>query len=144
MAFVYITKYNILYLSVYLDINFPRWRLVAPVFIFVFFFLLMFTVTKSLEALTPNNRSELWNIGVQFDLHTPLKLDFLPLEQLQIPGPAIAIHPMLTKRQRRHRKQRGNRAGIRARLHANPCRPALPVVFVANVTSLTNKIGEMC
>ncbi len=43
------------------------------------------------------------------------------------------------KRCERGRK-RGKRGGIRARLRANPTRPALPTLMLSNVRSLENKL----
>ncbi len=47
-------------------------------------------------------------------------------------------------RQRRKRcergRKRGKRGGIRARLRANPTRPALPTLMLSNVRSLENKL----
>ena len=51
-----------------------------------------------------------------------------------------------TGRQRRRceRKQkRGKRAGVRARLKANPSKPPLPSIFLANVRSIRNKLDEI-
>ncbi|KAI3355017.1 hypothetical protein L3Q82_004562 [Scortum barcoo] len=48
------------------------------------------------------------------------------------------------RRQRRLRKQkRGKRGGLRARLQANPYRPAFPSLFLTNARSLVNKMDEM-
>jgi len=47
-------------------------------------------------------------------------------------------------RPRRQRKQkRGRQGGLRAKLRANPHRPSLPSIFLANVRSLTNKIDYL-
>ncbi|KAL0148751.1 hypothetical protein M9458_055929 [Cirrhinus mrigala] len=51
-----------------------------------------------------------------------------------------------TKRRRRRcerGRKRGKRGGIRARLRANPTRPALPTLILSNVRSLENKLDEI-
>ncbi|KAK0137684.1 hypothetical protein N1851_026114 [Merluccius polli] len=63
--------------------------------------------------------------------------------QRSTPDPTI---PPLCPRRRRRRKQktrRGKRSGLRARLQANPYKPALPSLFLANARSLTNKMDEI-
>uniref|UniRef100_A0A3B5QBX0 Reverse transcriptase domain-containing protein n=1 Tax=Xiphophorus maculatus TaxID=8083 RepID=A0A3B5QBX0_XIPMA len=103
----------------------------------------MSSLNTLLEAVTTYSRLELWDIGTQFGLHTPTKLDFIPPELLRTPGTMI-IPPLLPRRRRRQRKQkRGKRAGVRARLQASPHKPALPSLFLANARSLVNKIDEM-
>ena len=106
-------------------------------------FLFISTFTNLLEALTQYSRSELWNFGVQFELHAPPKLDFIPPELLRTPEPTT-IPPLLPRRRMRHRKQkRGKRAGVRARLQADHHRPALPSLFLTNARSLANKINKV-
>ncbi|KAI3370506.1 hypothetical protein L3Q82_025266 [Scortum barcoo] len=41
------------------------------------------------------------------------------------------------------KQKRGKRGGLRARLQANPYRPALPSLFLTNARSLVNKMDEM-
>ena len=49
-----------------------------------------------------------------------------------------------TQRRRfKHKQKRGKRAGIKARLKANPTRPAVPTVLLSNVRSLENKLDEL-
>lgn len=49
------------------------------------------------------------------------------------------------KRKRCERKQRrGKRAGIHARIKANPSRPAAPSLLLSDVRSLDNKLDELC
>ncbi len=57
------------------------------------------------------------------------------------PTPTTASRPQRTRYKRRERKQkRGKRGGIRARLAANPNKPAIPTIVLANVRSLDNKL----
>ncbi|KAK2877087.1 hypothetical protein Q8A73_023740 [Channa argus] len=66
--------------------------------------------------------------------------------QRQIPGPQPSVSPdaggqVRGRRKRCSRKRkRGKRAGVRARLNANPSRPALPSILLSNVCSLDNKL----
>lgn len=56
----------------------------------------------------------------------------------------FTIPPLKWRRRRRHRKQkRGKRAGLKARLRANPQRPAIPSLFLTNSWSLNNKMDEL-
>ncbi|KAL0147043.1 hypothetical protein M9458_057567 [Cirrhinus mrigala] len=51
-----------------------------------------------------------------------------------------------TKRRRRRcerGRKRGKHGGVRARLRANPTRPALPTLMLSNVRSLENKLDEI-
>ena len=55
--------------------------------------------------------------------------------------PTTASRPQRRRHKRRERKQkRGKRGGIRARLTANPHKPSIPTVVLANVRSLDNKL----
>ncbi len=57
------------------------------------------------------------------------------------PTPTTASRPQWRRYKRRERKQkRGKRGGIRARLAANPHKPAIPTIVLANVLSLDNKL----
>ncbi len=57
------------------------------------------------------------------------------------PTPTTASRPQRRRYKRRERKQkRGKRGGIRARLAANPHKPAIPTIVLANVHSLDNKL----
>ncbi len=57
------------------------------------------------------------------------------------PTPTTASRPQRRCYKRRERKQkRGKRGGIRARLAANPHKPAIPSIVLANVRSLDNKL----
>ncbi len=57
------------------------------------------------------------------------------------PTPTTASRPQRRRYKRRERKQkRGKRGGIRARLAANPHKPAIPTIVLANVRSLDNKL----
>ncbi len=57
------------------------------------------------------------------------------------PTPTTASRPQRRRYKRRERKQkRGKRGGIRARLEANPHKPAIPTIVLANVRSLDNKL----
>ncbi len=57
------------------------------------------------------------------------------------PTPNTASHPQRRRYKRRERKQkRGKCGGIRARLAANPHKPAIPTIVLANVRSLDNKL----
>lgn len=63
-------------------------------------------------------------------------LDYNPLK-IEPRFVALTIPPLPPKRWRK-----GKRSGLGARLHANPHRPALPSLFLANARSLTNKEGR--
>ncbi len=55
--------------------------------------------------------------------------------------PTTASRPQRRRYKRHERKQkRGKRGGIRARLAANPHKPAIPTIVLANVRSLDNKL----
>ncbi len=57
------------------------------------------------------------------------------------PTPTTASRPQRRCYKRRERKQkRGKRGGIRARLAANPHKPVIPIIVLANVRSLDNKL----
>ncbi len=57
------------------------------------------------------------------------------------PTPTTASRPERRRYKRHERKQkRGKRGGIRARLAANPHKPAIPTIVLANVCSLDNKL----
>ncbi len=57
------------------------------------------------------------------------------------PTPTTASRPQRRRYKRHERKQkRGKRGGIRARLAANPHKPAIPTIVLANVRSLDNKL----
>lgn len=56
----------------------------------------------------------------------------------------FTIQPLKWHRQWRHRKQKmGKRAWLRAKLSANPHRPAIPSLFLINSRSLNNKMDEL-
>ncbi len=62
-------------------------------------------------------------------------------ESYTITTPTTASRPQRRRYKRRERKQkRGKRGGIRARLAANPHKPAIPTILLANVRSLDNKL----
>ncbi len=57
------------------------------------------------------------------------------------PTPTTASRPQRRRYKRRERKQkRGKRGGIRARLAANPHKPAIPTIVLAKVRSMDNKL----
>ncbi len=57
------------------------------------------------------------------------------------PNPTTASRPQRRRYKRCERNQkRGKRGGIRARLAANPHKPAIPTIVLANVRSLDNKL----
>ncbi len=51
-----------------------------------------------------------------------------------------AIHIRWRRKRCERGRKRGKRGGIRARLRANPTRPALPTLMLSNVRSLENKL----
>ncbi len=82
---------------------------------------------------------------------TLLELNFAHAEELRdlglirrpttSPTPTTASCPQRRRHKRRERKQkRVKRGGIRARLTANPHKPAIPTIVLANVRSLDNKL----
>ncbi len=94
------------------------------------------------------DRQRLLEIGSACNYHpspvTTEKLRGLCL--LQKSDPETADSPTAATRTRRCRKRcergrkRGKLGGIRARLKANPTRPALPTILLSNVRSLENKL----
>lgn len=84
-----------------------------------------------------------WSWEKKSGLYAPPKLDSIPPELQRIMG-AFTTPPLWLRRRRRHRKQKqGKRSGLRARLYANPHRPALPSLLLTNARSLTNKLDEI-
>ncbi|XP_076849711.1 uncharacterized protein LOC143497938 [Brachyhypopomus gauderio] len=71
------------------------------------------------------------------------------LSLLGDPGPQTAASPDSGAQRKSHRKRcerkrkRGKRAGIRARLKANPSRPAVPSLFLAHVCSLHTELEHI-
>ncbi len=55
-------------------------------------------------------------------------------------SPTYATSTKLRCRQCERGQKRGKRGGIRARLRANPTRPAIPSLMLSNVRSLENKL----
>ena len=86
------------------------------------------------------SRAEL--LDINRELHRLSSEISIPPEIHSLPSESSAS----TGRQRRRceRKQkRGKRAGVRARLKANPSKPPLPSIFLANVRSIRNKLDEI-
>ncbi len=82
---------------------------------------------------------------------TFLELNFAHAEELRdlgllrrpttSPTPTTASRPQRRRHKRCERTQkRGKRGGIQARLAANPHKPAIPTIVLANVRSLDNKL----
>ncbi len=82
---------------------------------------------------------------------TFLELNFAHAEELRdlgllrrpttSPTPTTASRPQRRRHKRREKKQkRGKSGGIRARLAANPHKPAIPTIVLANIRSLDNKL----
>jgi len=64
--------------------------------------------------------------------------------QLPADSPAnLTAQPTGRVRRPGRERKRGRRGGLQAKLRANPHRPSLPSVFLANVRSLTNKTDEL-
>ncbi len=88
------------------------------------------------------------------DIGNAYKYELSPAAAEKLQGLCLLLEPDLETagsltdaiRARRHRKRcergrkRGKRGGIRARLRANPTRPALPTLMLSNVRSLENKL----
>ena len=110
-------------------------------FLSVFMCIFLLTV-QSLETVTRYGRAELLELGIKH-FFPPPKLDSIPPE-IQRTASGFSIRPWRPRRRRRDRKQkRGRRSGLRARLEANPYRPALPSLLLANARSLNNKMDEI-
>ncbi|KAL0190088.1 hypothetical protein M9458_017187, partial [Cirrhinus mrigala] len=60
-----------------------------------------------------------------------------------VASPSDAIRTKRRRRRCERGRKRGKRGGIRARLRANPTRPALPTLMLSNVRSLENKLDEI-
>ena len=71
--------------------------------------------------------------------------DSIPPEIRRSPLSEELTIPLLRRRRhRRYRKQkRGKRGGIKAKLKANPHKPAIPSLFLANARSLNNNMDEL-
>lgn len=70
--------------------------------------------------------------------------DFIPPEIRRSPGSGELIISSLRKhRLWRHRKQKPSKRGLRAKLKANPLKPAIPSLFLASVHSINNKMDEL-
>ncbi len=108
------------------------------------------TLSKNQKTNTRKHmydRQSLLDIGNvykhQFSSATTEKLQGLCL---LLPDPETAASPTdATRTKRRHQRcergqKRGKRGGIRARLRANPTRPAIPSLMLSNVRSLENKL----
>lgn len=113
--------------------------------VFVFFCLLSL-LCQALSKQLHYGRAELLKIGNRCQNYSSGNFSSIPPEILlsgELSGTLI-IPPAKRRRRRRDRKQkRGKRAGIRARLQANPNRPALPSLFLTNSRSLVNKMDEV-
>ncbi len=78
--------------------------------------------------INSTHAEELWDLGL---LRRPTPS----------PTPTTSSRSQRRRYKRRERKQkRGKRGGIRARLVANPHKPAIPTIVLANVRSLDNKL----
>ncbi len=75
---------------------------------------------------------------------TILELNSAHVEELRDLGllrrPTPSPTPTTASRPQRRKQKRGKRRGIRARLAANPHKPAIPTIVLANVRSLDNKL----
>lgn len=70
--------------------------------------------------------------------------DFIPPEIRRSPGSRESIISSLRRhRLQRRRKQKRGKRGLRAKLKANPHKPAIPSLFLANVRSVNNKMDEL-
>lgn len=79
-------------------------------------------------------------------LHAPVRLDFIPpeIQREQRSGGSVNSRLQWRWRRRRERRQKqGKRGGLRAKLHANRYKPALPSLFLANSRSLVNEMDEI-
>ncbi|KAK0135553.1 hypothetical protein N1851_028598 [Merluccius polli] len=96
------------------------------------------------------SRRTLFKIGNHF-IHKPNPAFTKVLHDLGLlrrpastPTPTTAAHPQRKRRRRCARRQkRGKHGGIQARLAANPYKPALPSIVLANVRSFDNKLDEL-
>ncbi|XP_068506162.1 uncharacterized protein [Syngnathus scovelli] len=105
-------------------------------------------VDKIAESQTKNviSRQVLLDIGrsgfcgvLDFEVST---LKALGLLRPETSPTSPAIPPPVGSRRKRcaRRQKRGKRGGVRARLAANPARPAVPSILLASVRSLDNKM----
>ncbi|KAL0160672.1 hypothetical protein M9458_044397, partial [Cirrhinus mrigala] len=60
-----------------------------------------------------------------------------------VASPSDATRAKRRRRRCERGRKRGKRGGIRAKLQANPTRPALPTLMLSNVRSLENKLDEI-
>ncbi len=79
------------------------------------------------------------------EINSAHAVELQDLGLLQRPTPSLtpttASRPQRRRYKRRERKQkRGKHGGIRARLVANPHKPAIPTIVLANICSLDNKL----
>uniref|UniRef100_A0A665UD53 Reverse transcriptase domain-containing protein n=1 Tax=Echeneis naucrates TaxID=173247 RepID=A0A665UD53_ECHNA len=115
---------------------------------FLLFLLLVASLfTSLLAARVQYSRAELLTAAVNaLCTHMDLNLwNTISPEIRRLPRETSFTHPPLKwRRRRRHRKQkRGKRAGLAAKLKANPYRPVIPSLFLTNSRSLHNKMDEI-
>ncbi|KAI3361639.1 hypothetical protein L3Q82_001999 [Scortum barcoo] len=98
--------------------------------------------SKSPAAAAEHSRAKLLEIGESAHLRVFPRLDFIPPEIQRIVE-AFTIPPVAKETEEACiNKKRGKRGGLRAKLQANPYRPALPSLFLTNTRSLVNKMDE--
>lgn len=112
----------------------------------IFVLCVLCVLVCAVEAHIRYERAELLITRGQRWVYTAERPDSIPPEILRLgePGDATFIQPRRRRRRHRERRQkRGKRGSLHARLKANPHRPALPSLFLANCRSLVNKIDEI-
>ena len=93
----------------------------------------------SQQALLDISKSKILNV-----LDTTTETTIKELGLLRQPDSTATTAPVKRRQIRCARKQkRGKRGGIRARLAANPTRPAIPSIILVNVRSLDNKMDHL-
>ncbi len=111
------------------------------VFYLFFIFLLLFLIRVS-SAMIMYDRRTLLDIGQRYTNLIQNTLSADPAWPLEILLNNVLNNDHLNNRRRR-RKHRGRRAGIRNRLRKRAHSPPLPIILLANVQSLENKMDDL-
>lgn len=124
-------------------------RRLSSIYNFVFIYLAILLVfTRNTRANRTYSRYILLDIQQSCKnsvLDHPFSFDQIPPELIRQARPEEQLIPSgNAHRRRRDRKQkRCKHGGVRVRLKLNPHRTALPSIFLANVSSLLNKLDEL-
>ncbi len=110
-------------------------------FSYVLFVFLLFYVLD-VVSITVYDRDTLLNIGSSVAQRKP-DFEFLNAGGLFTDTASEPFVWVAKARRRRRRRKRGKRAGVLVRLRRRAFRPPLPIILLANVQSLDNKLCEL-